>query len=511
MSGKLSYEELEKRLREVEKKLAANKRTEDTLMESEARYRKIFENIQDVFFQTNFDGNIIDISPSIRGYTGFTREELIGKSILKLYHNPKDREKLLKTLLSAGEVIDYELLLKSKNNRLIYGSLNAHILYDSKGKPIGGEGSVRDVSERKNIEWKLRESEEKYRGLIDNIAIGVALISPRMEILTLNNQMKQWFPHIDTSKRPLCYRSYNDPPLEGVCFYCPTIKTLQDGEVHEAITDTPAGDQIIHYRILSSPIKDHTGKVTAAIEMVEDITARIRAEEHIQSLSHQILNAQEEERQMISRELHDSVAQDLSSLKIALEILFDDQSELPFEKTKKLSAFSKILDRSISTVRNLSYDLRPPGLEEFGLLQTLSSYCEDFAKNTGINVEFHPAGLQKAIMDSFSEINLYRLVQEGLNNVRKHAEARRVIIKLVGAYPDIILRIEDNGKGFDIEAREHALNSERRMGLRSMKERVKLLLGQMSVQSYPGKGTKIRIKFPYRENNNDPEKTNHHH
>ncbi|MDO9264705.1 MAG: PAS domain S-box protein, partial [Desulfosalsimonadaceae bacterium] len=450
-------------------------------------------------------------SPSIKRHTGFTREELIGQSILKLYHDPEDRKKLLETLLKKGEVIDYELQLRSKDNRLIYVSLNAHILYDDAGKPIGGEGSVRDITERRQVKEKLRESEEKYRGLIDNIAIGVALISPDMEILTLNNQMKQWFPQIDSSKRPVCYRVYNDPPREGVCSYCPTIKTLQDGEVHESVTDTPVGDQILHYRILSSPIKDHAGKVVAAIEMVEDITERKRTEEHIRNLSHQILNAQEEERQMISRELHDSVAQDLSTLKIALEMLFDKESLPPLATRQKLSDLSRILDRSISSVRNLSYDLRPPGLKEFGILQAISTYCEEFSEITGITVAFQPAGLKKARMGAFIEINLYRLIQEGLNNVRKHAEADQVVIKLVGAYPDIIVRVEDNGKGFDMQAREHQLDSERRMGLRSMKERVKLLQGQMTVQSRPLKGTRIFIKFPFKEDKNDSEKTNPHH
>ena len=479
---------------------------ETQLRASESKYRKIFENIQDVFFQTDFAGNIIEISPSIKRYTGFTREELIGTSVLKIYHNPEDRDTLSEIILKTGEVIDYELQLESKNNRendrLLSASLNSRILYDDAGNAIGWEGFARDITERMHVQKKLQESEARYRSLVDNIAIGVVLISPDMEILTLNNQMKQWFPHIDTSKRPLCYSSFNDPPRRNLCSSYPTIKTLQDGEVHEFITDTPKGDQIINYRIISSPIKDHFGKVIAAIEMVEDITERKKADEQIQNLSHQILNAQEEERQMISRELHDCVAQDLSTIKIALEMLFDDQSKLPLKTTKKLSELSKILDRSISTVRNLSYDLRPPGLKEFGIFQTLATYCEEFAKNTGMNVAFSPDGLKKVIMDSFVEINLYRLLQEGLNNVRKHADAGRVIVKLVGVYPNIILRIEDNGKGFDVQAREHVLDSERRMGLRSMKERVTLLQGQMNVQSRPGKGTRIFIKFPFKEDRN---------
>ena len=125
---------------------------------------------------------------------------------------------------------------------------------------------------RNKAEDKLRESEGKYRAVIDNIAVGVALINPDMEVLSLNSQMKKWFPHIDTSKRPICFKSFNDPPRDGVCSYCPTCKTLRDGLVHQSVTETPSGDDITNYRVISSPIKDCNGDVTAAIEMVEDIT-----------------------------------------------------------------------------------------------------------------------------------------------------------------------------------------------------------------------------------------------
>ena len=101
-------------------------------------------------------------------------------------------------------------------------------------------------------------------------------------------------------------------------------------------------------------------------------------------------------------------------------------------------------------------------------------------------------------LDFDTEINLYRLVQEGLTNIQKHASASHVTIRLVAVSPNIILRIEDNGKGFDVQKRLANLTKEKRMGIRSMDERVKLLQGKMALQSKPMKGTKIYIKFPYK-------------
>jgi len=134
---------------------------------------------------------------------------------------------------------------------------------------------------RRQAEEDLRTSEEKYRSVVDHIGIGVSLISPAMEILTLNRQMRAWFPDIDVARKPVCYEAFNDPPRREICSYCPTCLTLRDGAVHEAVADTPRGEEIRNYRIIASPIKDQEGRVVAAIEMVDDITAARRAEEQL--------------------------------------------------------------------------------------------------------------------------------------------------------------------------------------------------------------------------------------
>ncbi len=224
---------------------------------------------------------------------------------------------------------------------------------------------------------------------------------------------------------------------------------------------------------------------------------RKRSETQIRTLTRKLMKTQEDERRMISRELHDRVGQDLSSVKLALETLFDQHPGAIPEIREKVIQLSSLLDRTIFTVRDLAYDLRPPGLDEMGIVQALSMFCDDFSEKTQIRIDYHSVGIEKMKLDFNTRINLYRMIQEGLNNIHKHAEASRAVVKLTAAYPHIILRIEDNGKGFDVEKRAREIDVEKRMGLRSLQERTDLLGGVMIVTSSPGKGTKILIKLPY--------------
>jgi len=135
--------------------ITERKQAESKLLESEIKYRKIFENVQDVFYQVNLNGNIVEISPSIQRYSGYCREELIGKPIIDFYFYPEDRVKLLEEINKKGEVIDFEVRLKTKDERLVYTSVNAHLLFNEAGAPVGMEGTLRDVTERKRREREM--------------------------------------------------------------------------------------------------------------------------------------------------------------------------------------------------------------------------------------------------------------------------------------------------------------------------------------------------------------------
>lgn len=317
---------LRQRVVELEKSQIEQTPHNDTMRASEEWYRLLFDNVSDAVFvhwgpdATMIPGTFIEANDVACQRLGYTREELLQMS-------PHDIDApetisgipmIMERLLKEKRVL-WEGVHISKDGRRIPVEIHNCLFY-SKGKSVI-LSTVRDITERqlaeaalqrahddlerlvlertsellmrneqlkevvekyRQTEESLKASEERYRSVVDHIGIGISLISPDMEILTLNNQMKKWFPNIDVSKRPICYKSFNNPPREEICSYCPTYTALQDGQVHESVTETPAGTEIKNYRIISSPIKDMDGKIIAAIEMVDDITEKKKMQETLQ-------------------------------------------------------------------------------------------------------------------------------------------------------------------------------------------------------------------------------------
>jgi PAS domain S-box-containing protein len=228
----------------------------------------------------------------------------------------------------------------------------------------------------------------------------------------------------------------------------------------------------------------------------EDISKRKQAEDLVHNLSQMLMQAQEHERKMISYELHDCIAQDLSLLKINYDTIFNNQPAISSDMKSKMERHSKLIEQTIQTVRDLSYGLSPPGLDDIGIVKTLSRYCEDFSEKSGLSIEFLPVDMDGIRPDHNLTINFYRIVQESLNNVWKHTKAKQAIVRLMALRPDIRLQIEDDGQGFDVHTREYVAAGEKRMGLRIMRERVNLLKGSMTILSDPLNGTRIAVTCP---------------
>ena len=272
----------------------------------------------------------------------------------------------------------------------------------------------------------------------------------------------------------------------------------EDREMLETIISEIA--PVLHARVQRDRQKKERKQAEGALRVTEKQLQEALKKEYMHAFTHGLMKAQEDERKMISCELHDRVAQDLSALKIDCDLISGDTFDISLKISKKFKRISNTLQNTITAIRDLSYELRPPGLDQMSLLEVIFHYCEEFSEKTGLNVDFTSAGMDGLHLNRDAEINFYRLIQEGLNNIHKHAGANHATIKLTAAHPDIILRISDDGRGFDVkERRANALN-EKRMGLSSMEERANLLKGAIKIQSHPGEGTKVLIEVPYKEN-----------
>ncbi|TWI70719.1 PAS domain S-box-containing protein [Desulfobotulus alkaliphilus] len=519
------------------------RRTIRLLEESEQKYREIFENIQDVYYEIDMEGKIIELSPAIEKISLYQREDLIGTCLFSCCENPeKTGADLFTDINELGFLHDFELSFKSRDGRVRNCSLSAGMVFDDKGKPLRVIGSIRDITDRKQAEQALRKSRD---GLEERVAERTAeLLHTNQKLLREIEDRK----HIETEllRREETFRALTENSTDIIIRFAKDLslvfansavkrmtglpahevrgKTLYDAQFHqnlchlmeqqlplvfeEGISSSfifscpdNRGGQIYDWRVV--PEWSGDGKVVSVLCTARDITLLKSAENRIKVLTQELIRAQENERQRIARDLHDHIAQDLATLKIMSQNLFDVWEDVPHVLRQRAEILNRTLGNSIQSVRDLAYDLRPPTLDALGLVRTLFVYCEDVSSKYGIPVDFSSAGMDALNLDFDTEINLYRLLQEALSNVRKHASATRVTVRLVASHPHIILRIEDDGKGFDPDVRMGEAVREKRMGLRSMEERVALLEGEMKIMSAPGMGTRIHIKVAMRLKEND--------
>jgi signal transduction histidine kinase len=257
----------------------------------------------------------------------------------------------------------------------------------------------------------------------------------------------------------------------------------------------PASDEgpfLLEERSLLDAVADKLGRLAQAA----------RTEAQMLVLSRELIKAQENERLRIATELHDHLAQDLAALKMDLGGLLDPPAPNAEELPLQLAALADRLSGAITAIRDIAYDLLPPGLEDLGLVRTLSRYCADFAKRTGLSVDFFADGMEGLRLGFETQINIYRMTQESLTNVRKHAKADQVTVRIILSHPNVIVRIEDNGQGVDLEKRQEEIREARRMGLWGMRERARLLGGAITLRSRPGRGMLVHIEIPVENRNN---------
>lgn len=496
-TAELTYANTQMRL-EIQERIDVEK----TLRESQQRYRNLFEGSRDAIIISDAIGRILDVNAAATQLTGYTKADLIHKIVpdLDAAIDPAAYQAYFNHIQS-GKSFTHEITIRHKDGHAITAE------FSSKEMTFAGEPcmhtTARDITARRAAEEALRKSEAKYRELVQNANSIIIRFDTEGCITFFNEYAQRFFGY---SEDEILGRALIDTIL-------PTVRSNGrsiEGEIEDfmrgpdrfeinELENMRRGGERVWVTWTNRPILDAIGNVTEFLWVGVDVTERRQNRRQIKNLTHELIKAQENERYRIARDLHDHIAQDLSSLKIRLQTLFGACHALGEESRQQINDIVNILQRSISDVRNLAYDLRPPGLDQLGLVRTLFVYCEDFAQTNDLKIDFISAGLDDLMLDEDIQINIYRLIQEALHNVKKHAQAKGVTIRLVTSSPNLLLRIIDDGRGFDAARWRSKAYKEKRMGLQSMVERVGLLGGAIDIRSQPQKGTGIFISIPIKE------------
>lgn len=247
--------------------------------------------------------------------------------------------------------------------------------------------------------------------------------------------------------------------------------------------------EIVRRRAVENALKDSERHQRKLLEKSR------RMQEQLRHLSHRTLQAQEEERKRISRELHDDITQTLVGINVQLENLARDPAVDPAKLARKIARTQRLVAKAVHTVLQFARELRPALLDDLGLIATVHSLVKDFTARTGIRVRFTAfAGVERLSIDRRTV--LYRVAQSALANVARHAHASRVIIGIRKLPNAVCMDVTDNGASFDVQRVLRAARN-RRLGLLGMRERVEMVGGSLSVVSTPGRGTTVRARVPF--------------
>lgn len=465
---------------------------------AELRYKQIFENVGEGIFQSTPDGRYLTVNPGLAHIHGFDSPRELIESCRdisrEIYVDPARREEFKRLLELHDTVRGFEHQSFRKDGRRIWLSVNARAVRDEQGNIAYYEGTVQDISERKKAEEALRESEERYRELFENSkdAIYVHDMSGRYTSVNRAAEKLSGYTREELIGRhfsSLVTPEYARQVREQLC-----RKLESNGESTYEVELITRHGRRIPVEVSSRLIIENNLPIGVQ-GCMRDISERKRVQEASRTYARRLLEAQEAERRRISLELHDQVGQILTAVKMNLHAL-QKRCSAP-EILASIEENLSVIDEAVDQVRDLSVDLRPLLLDDFGLVVAVRWYLHRQAKKSGVGVELVSQSLQDD--DRFPatlETACFRIMQEGVTNILRHAGANCISVRLERTGDDLLLVIGDDGVGFDVKSVRAAGPATATLGLRGMEERAQAVGGTLKINSAPMLGTQICASFP---------------
>jgi PAS domain S-box-containing protein len=473
--------------------ITERKRVEDALRQAEAKWRSIFEHAVEGIFQSTPAGQFITANPALARMFGYdTPEELINDRTdieHQQYVDPERRSVFKRLLEAKGVVQGFEYEVYRKDGTRIWLSDNVRAVRDESGAIIYYEGTVKDITERKQME----EANARLAAIVnssDDAIIGK----------TLDGTIVSW----NSGAEKLYHYAAEEVIGRSINILVPPDRA---DEVPEILSRLKSGENINHYETVRtrkdgkllavslsiSLIKDLAGRILGAATIAHDITRSKRAEEMLQTFSQRLIETQEAERSRVARELHDEIGQALTAIKLNMQAILLSTGHSPREA--QLKETLAIVDRAMQQVHDISLGLRPMLLDDLGLVAALRWYMNHWAQQSGLKAEF-VAQLSSVRLPPEIETACFRIAQEALTNIVRHAQASHIRIELAERGAALHLEIRDDGVGFNQDAMPKGYAPNGSLGLQGMRERVLILSGDINIKSAVRQGTEIHVCFP---------------
>jgi PAS domain S-box-containing protein len=464
-----------------------------TLRESEERFRSLYENSTLGLYRTTPEGKILLANPSLVKMLGFSSfSELAQRNLEKEGFEPGyERAEFQHRLASKGEVRGLEATWTRNDGTVIFVRESAKAIRDAEGKIAYYEGTIEDITERKRAEEALRQSEEKFFKAFRGSPV----------VMTLSRVKDRRFIDVnDTFERLFGYRREEaigstpsdlglwDDPLQ-IEEFRERLLSERDHRSVEARFRTKNGSVVTC--LVSSDLIE-IGKELCILSVVADITKRKEAEEALSGMSRKLIEAQEEERARIARELHDDINQRLAMLALNLEDLKDRLPASAAKLSKEIGKARKDVMDLGADIRALSHGLHTFTLDHFGLAAAARGFCKELSDRQSVEIECHIGHLPNELPRETS-LCLFRVLQEAVQNAVKHSGSPRVRVSLRGGSSGVELTVHDSGIGFEPEEAVKGNG----LGLISMKERLKAVNGELLIDSQLRRGTTIYARVPF--------------
>jgi len=472
------------------------KRAEEARQVSERRFSQFFATLPEYCYMTSPTGEILDANPAACEVLGYTKEELIGKSLSSIYA-PESLPKLVDLLHKwnrTGSLHNEEMVILTREGKKRTVLLNAGSVKDTEGKILHSASIQVDITDRRQIQKKLRESQNQLEGIIASAMDAIITVDQDQRIIIFNTAAEKMFscPAQDAIGS-LVDRFI---PERFRAEYEEHIHRLGEGGVNARSAGTLGDLWGLRTNGEEFPIEtsiSHTeagGKKLFTV-IIRDVTERKLAEEILSSVSRRLIEAHEEERTWIARELHDDINQRLALLAVNMERLGQELPASADGPRNRLQEEIKHLSDIASDVQALSHRLHSSKLEYLGLAAAAASYCRELSEQQKVEIEFHSDNIPKKLPQEIS-LCLFRVLQEALQNAAKYSGSKRFQVTFSGTSSEIHLTVQDSGIGFDLEEtlKGHGL------GLTSMKERLKLVDGKLYIDSQLQRGTTIHASVP---------------